>query len=82
MIHAVDTEHLGEENASVVFIAACPTTSINKTYIKSQLEASLAGRPPPDYVIGAGDLNEIAFKGHAGFDGLSTEAKKALGFEL
>lgn len=82
MIHAVDTEHLGEENAAVVYIAACPTTSINKDYIKSQLQASLAGHPPPDYVIGAGDLHEKAFEGYKGFDGLSDEAKKALGFGL
>ncbi|KAL1868347.1 hypothetical protein Plec18167_008272 [Paecilomyces lecythidis] len=82
MIHAVDTEHLGEENASVVFIAACPTSPVNKGYVKLQLQASLAGRPPPDYELGAGNLNETAFIGYTGFEGLRTEAKAALGFDL
>ncbi|GAM37370.1 hypothetical protein TCE0_023f07239 [Talaromyces pinophilus] len=80
MIHAVDTEHLGQENAAAVFIPACPTTPINKEYIKTQKEASLAGRPPPDYVFGAGSLNETLFKGYEGFERLSDEAKIALGF--
>jgi hypothetical protein len=52
MIHAVDTENLGVGNDAVVYTAACPTTSINKDYIKSQLQSSLAGLPLPDYVIG------------------------------
>lgn len=80
MIHAVDTEHLGQENAAAVYIPACPTTPINKEYIKTQKEASLAGRPPLDYVFGAGSLNETLFTGYEGFEGLSDEAKTALGF--
>ncbi len=78
----MDTEHHGTENASVVFIAACPTTAANKAYIKTQLEASLTGKPAPDFAASASPLDERKFKGYTGFEGLSEEAKTALGFYL
>ncbi|CBX98681.1 hypothetical protein IAQ61_007700 [Plenodomus lingam] len=81
--HAVDTEHLGKVNASVAFIGACPTTPINKDYIRRQLAATLEGRAPPDYAIdGETDLDERKLKGYVGFDGLSNDARRAFGFEL
>lgn len=40
--HAVDPVHEGSENASVLYIAACPTTANNKTYVKKQLSETLA----------------------------------------
>ncbi|KAF9874293.1 hypothetical protein CkaCkLH20_08276 [Colletotrichum karsti] len=79
--HAVDPEHHGTENASVVYIAACPSTPNNKEYVKKQLEGTRAGRPPPDYAAG-NSLDETTLKGYVGLDGLSEEAKKAFGFDL
>lgn len=77
----MDTEHLGKTNASVAFVAACPTTPANKAYMRKQLAATLAGKPSPDYSEG-NDLDETKLKGYVGLDGLSAEAKKAFGFDL
>ncbi|KAM5349847.1 hypothetical protein ACJ41O_006352 [Fusarium nematophilum] len=79
--HAVDTEHLGQNNASVAFIAACPTTPANKAYVKRQLMATLEGHPAPDYAEG-NDLDESGLKGYVGLEGLDAEARRAFGFDL
>ncbi|KAI1046564.1 hypothetical protein LB505_014149 [Fusarium chuoi] len=79
--HAVDTEHLGTNNASVAFIAACPTTPANETYIKEQVIATLEGRPSADYADG-NDLDESTLNGYVGLDGLNDGARKAFGFHL
>ncbi|KAL2206098.1 DUF1479-domain-containing protein [Sarocladium strictum] len=81
LCHAVDTDHLGKNNASVAFIGACPSTTINKRYVKKQLEATLAGHTSPDY-SGDDDLDETTLKGYMGLGDLSAEAKKAFGFDL
>ncbi|KAH7069734.1 hypothetical protein BKA63DRAFT_88160 [Paraphoma chrysanthemicola] len=79
--HAVDTEHLGKQNAAVAFIGSCPTTPVNSDYIKRQLEATLAGRPPPDYATGDDtDADETKMKGFVGLDGLNSAARGAFGF--
>lgn len=81
--HAVDTEHTGKENAAVAFIGSCPTTPTNKAYIKEQLAATLAGRPPADYAEGnENDLDETTLQGYVGLVGLSAEARRAFGFEI
>ena len=77
----MDTEHLGENNASVAFIGSCPTTPVNKAYVKRQLEATLGGRAAPDYAKG-NDLNESTLKGYVGLEGLGEEARRAFGFDL
>ncbi|KXH27581.1 hypothetical protein CSAL01_00748 [Colletotrichum salicis] len=79
--HAVDPVHEGSANASVLYIAACSTTTINKAYVKMQLSETLAGRPPPDQQEG-NDLNESTLKGYVGVEDLSAEAKRAFGFGL
>ncbi|KAF4500445.1 DUF1479 domain [Fusarium agapanthi] len=73
--HAVDTEHLGKNNASVAFIAACPTTPANEIYVKEQLLATLEGRPSADYAHG-NNLDESTLKGYVGLDGLNDEAPR------
>jgi hypothetical protein len=65
----------------VAYIAACPTTPANKAYVKKQLEAVRSGRSPPDQSSGD-DLNETTLKGYVGLDNLTTEAKRAFGFDL
>ncbi|KAI3559692.1 hypothetical protein CABS01_13413 [Colletotrichum abscissum] len=79
--HAVDPVHEGSQNASVLYIAACPTTTNNKTYVKKQLSETLAGRPPPDQQEG-NDLDERTLRGYVGLQDLSAEAKRAFGFGL
>lgn len=80
MCHAVDPVHEGEGDASVVYVAACPTTPINKAYVKEQLQAALEGRAPPDST--AVKCNETKLKGYKGYDGVSEEGKAVLGFNL
>jgi hypothetical protein len=77
----VDPEHKGQQNASVAYIAACPTTTSNENYIKQQLQAFHEGRAPPDFATDA-ILNEKLFRGYSGHEGLSEEAKSALGYHL
>ncbi|KAH7021480.1 uncharacterized protein B0I36DRAFT_297167 [Microdochium trichocladiopsis] len=79
--HAVDPVHEGKENAAVVYVGACPSTPINHKYIKSQLEATLAGRPPPDQDDGTG-VSEATFKGYRGHEGLNELARRAFGYNL
>lgn len=81
LCHAVDPEHNGDENASVVYIGACPSTAVNQVYIKSQLESTLTGKPPPDYAKDL-SMDETNFKGYIGHQGLSSEAQAALGYNL
>jgi hypothetical protein len=80
MCHAVDPVHEGEGDASVVYIAACPSTAKNKAYVKTQLEAALAGKPPPD--APGLEIDETKLKGYNGYDGVSEEGKAVLGFGL
>jgi hypothetical protein len=77
----VDTEHLGNHNASVAFIASCPSTRVNEEYVKRQLAATLEGRPAPDYAEG-NDLDETKLKGYVGLDSLGADARRAFGFHL
>ncbi|EFX04933.1 duf1479 domain containing protein [Grosmannia clavigera kw1407] len=79
--HAVEPEHIGPTNASVVYVPACPTTAINKAYVKRQLAATTNGQVPPDYMRG-NDLDETKLKGYVGHGGLSEEAKAAFGYYL
>ncbi|KAJ8123533.1 hypothetical protein O1611_g9566 [Lasiodiplodia mahajangana] len=80
MCHAVDPAHNGAEDASVVYVPACPTTNTNKDYVRRQLQNALGGLPPPDR-IGV-ELDERTLKGYRGFDGVSDEGRAALGFGL
>ncbi|RMY98202.1 hypothetical protein D0862_07698 [Hortaea werneckii] len=81
LCHAVDPEHLGSQNASVVYIPACPSTPANSAYVRQQLDNILAGRPPPDFL---GRLDETTLKGYKSHKdlGLCSEARKAYGYDL
>jgi hypothetical protein len=81
MCHAVDPDHFGPENASVVYIPACPSTPVNRAYVKKQLDAALNGQPPPDQQ-GSSSVTETTFNGYLGYSGLSNEARLAVGFGL
>ncbi|KAI1098594.1 DUF1479-domain-containing protein [Jackrogersella minutella] len=80
MCHAVDPEHNGQGDASVVYVAACPTTPVNKDYIKTQLQAALVGKGPPDSPDV--DIDERILKGYKGFTDITAEGKTVLGFDL
>ena len=80
--HAVDTRHIGTQNAAVAYIAACPTTPINKAYVQKQLTAILQGRRAPDYEEEGETLDERSLAGYCGLQGIGAEGRKAFGFEI
>lgn len=80
--HAVDTRHDGTQNAAVAYIAACPTTPINKAYVRRQLTAILQGQRAPDYVEAGDTLDERTLKGHRGLEDVGGMGRRAFGFEI
>jgi hypothetical protein len=58
MCHAVEVEHHGEQDASVAYIAATPSTKENGRYIRSQFEDFLRG-VPPEYLRGGSDERDF-----------------------
>lgn len=79
--HAVDTEHMGNHDAAVAYIAACPTTPVNAAYVVKQLTATLEGKSSPDYAQ-FGEMNETRLKGYVGLDVIEGDARRAFGFNL
>jgi hypothetical protein len=81
MCHAVEVEHSGKDDASVVYIAATPTTPNNIRYIKSQLQDFLTGHPPEGFPSG---MDETKLKGYLGEGGIvnGKAGRAAMGFGL
>jgi len=48
VVHAVEFEHHGQGDSSVMYIPAVPTTIANKAYVLRQAKTFLNGVPPPD----------------------------------
>jgi hypothetical protein len=81
MCHAVEVDHNGDHDASVMYIAAAPRTRENKSYIKRQLEDFLEGRPPEDFQGGSREKDFKLFTGEAGILG-GEAGRRAMGFDL
>ena len=83
MCHAVEVDHNGDHDASVAYIAATPTTEVNKKYTKAQLKDFLEGRAPEDFRHELRTVsNEGEFKGFVGEAGiLSQVGRKAMGYD-
>lgn len=82
MLHAVEVEHFGEFDASVAYIAATPTTELNKSYMREQVKAFLdGGKIPLDFEKDAGEQrDERDFVGWVGEEAiLSGEGRRAAG---
>lgn len=65
----------------MAFIGACPTTRINKDYVRTQLICTLEGRSAPENSEG-NELDETKLKGYVGLDELDADARRAFGFDL
>lgn len=75
MLHAVEVDHFGNHDASVAYVAATPTTEMNKIYMKKQAEAFLdCGRVPEDFTAGNVE-KEGDFKGWVGEGGILSGAE-------
>ncbi|KAK5119742.1 hypothetical protein LTR85_007318 [Meristemomyces frigidus] len=82
MCHAVEVEHHGQHDSSVVYVAATPTTPTNALYMKAQLHDFLAGRAPEDFKRSGSD--ESGYKGFLGEKSILSgeEGRRAMGFGL
>jgi hypothetical protein len=76
--HAVDAEHLGQQDASVVYIAATPTTDLNKKYMQKQYSRMVVGLPPADFIKNG--VDESKLEGFTGFSSDPELFKKLMGF--
>ncbi|KAI5481415.1 hypothetical protein MNV49_004171 [Pseudohyphozyma bogoriensis] len=80
VVHAVENEHKGKGDSSVMYIPAIPLTKNNWTYVAQQREEFLQGVPPSDFPGGDG---EQFFTGRAtGDDVVGAEARRAMGLDL
>ncbi|KIW27071.1 uncharacterized protein PV07_06849 [Cladophialophora immunda] len=78
MIHAVDKEHHGKGDSSVMYIPACAITRPNLEFLKRQRMSALAYSPPPDFP-GAGGDGEVGFVGAVTWDQVNDAGKRAMG---
>ncbi|KAI0084900.1 DUF1479-domain-containing protein [Irpex rosettiformis] len=79
LIHAVETEHKGEGDSSVLYIPAVPHTPSNAAYIAKQKESFLQGIPPPDYPFTG---SEAGFKGVGTIQDILPFGRTAMGFDV
>ncbi|WEW56004.1 hypothetical protein PRK78_001439 [Emydomyces testavorans] len=77
-IHAVDKEHRGKGDSSVLYVSAPPLCEMNAEYLKKQREAALAYSPPWDFPD-AGGLGERGFEGTVDWSALNGEGLQAMG---
>jgi hypothetical protein len=56
VVHAVEKEHNGQADSSVMYIPAVPTCPQNEQYVAKQAKAFVEGRPPPDFPQGRTEL--------------------------
>lgn len=55
LVHAVETEHTGNEDSAVMYIPAVPLTPMNQAYIEKQRESFLRGIRPSDFPQGVNE---------------------------
>ncbi|KAI4740607.1 DUF1479-domain-containing protein [Aureobasidium sp. EXF-12298] len=58
-IHAVEQQHEGTADSSVLYIPTCPLTINNAEFLARQRQAFLEGLPNPDFGSGAGESGHI-----------------------
>ncbi|PSR80096.1 hypothetical protein BD289DRAFT_374616 [Coniella lustricola] len=58
-IHAVDLEHKGKGDSSVLYIPICPATETNAKYVVRMREAWRNGTPGPDFPGGKGESEHV-----------------------
>ncbi|KAL0564938.1 hypothetical protein V5O48_017096 [Marasmius crinis-equi] len=79
ILHAVEFEHRGKEDSSVIYIPAAPLTVLNAAYLRKQRETFVAGLPAPDFPGGEG---ESRFTGRVKPEDIaSKEGRQAIGLE-
>ena len=77
-IHAVDKEHRGKADSSVLYIPACAITRNNLEFLNRQRMSALRYSPPPDFP-GAGGDGEVDFHGAVDWGSVQQDGKRAMG---
>lgn len=78
VVHAVGSEHRGDEYANVIYIGASPACRKNETYARRQAESFLAGRSAPDF---APEDHEVDFVGRATVDDLTALGRRQMALD-
>ncbi|KIW10317.1 hypothetical protein PV08_11279 [Exophiala spinifera] len=78
MIHAVDKEHHGRGDSSVLYIPACAMTRSNLEFLNRQRHSALRYSPPPDFP-GAGGDGELGFRDAVDWTKVNEEGLRAMG---
>ncbi|KAH7232000.1 hypothetical protein B0J15DRAFT_555393 [Fusarium solani] len=73
VIHAVESQHRGQNAAAVFYIQAVSLTPKNAHYTRDQRATFLPGKPAPDF---PGGIGESEFKGRGTRDDLLTMERK------
>jgi hypothetical protein len=76
VIHAVGSEHNGDDYASVIYIGASPACAKNEAYALRQASHFLSGKSAPDF---AAEDYETDFTGRATVDDLTALGKQQMG---
>ncbi|KAI0669555.1 DUF1479-domain-containing protein [Trametes maxima] len=79
VIHAVERDHNGAGDSSVLYIPAAPLTERNAAYLRDQRATFLQGLPAPDFPGGEGEskfVNRVKLEDITHVDG-----RRVLGFE-
>jgi hypothetical protein len=80
VVHAVEKEHNGKADSSVMYIPAVPKCPQNDEYVARQAQAFIQGRPPPDFPQGR---TELEYAMHATRDDIgSSLALRAMGLSV
>ncbi|KIJ08600.1 hypothetical protein PAXINDRAFT_172871 [Paxillus involutus ATCC 200175] len=78
-VHAVEGEHKGKDDSSVLYIPAAPLSVKNAAYLRDQRINFVHGLPAPDFPGGEG---ESKFSGRATPQDITTRrGRQAMGFE-
>ncbi len=80
VIHAVEKQHVGQEDSTVMYIPAMPYTPTNAAYVERQKESFLKGIAPPDFPTNGGEINCVGV-GLAD-DIVDPVGKRAMGFAV
>ncbi|KAF8871719.1 hypothetical protein BD779DRAFT_1453556 [Infundibulicybe gibba] len=79
LVHAVESQHRGRGDSSVLYIPAVPLTGRNAEYLHDQRDNFLAGLPAPDFPGGEG---ESKFTGRANASDVNgVEARRLFGLD-
>ncbi|KAI0749829.1 DUF1479-domain-containing protein [Daedaleopsis nitida] len=80
VIHAVEKNHTGKEDSTVMYIPAMPYTPTNAAYVQKQKQSFLKGIAPPDFPANKGEINHV---GVGMADDIENPiGKRAMGFAI